>query len=242
MTSDQQDDRLFGKYPGIVVNNQASDGKQRLGELVVKVPGILVEGPNGKPDQPLETIAKPAFHPGFFFIPDKDANVWVEFVAGDMNFPVWTGVWFPKGATPKTHDGKIPNENHKIIRTSSGHLVELDDTKDAEKLIISDKENKNQVRFDSKGIKLSDGNGNTITLNDKGITLNASGAKIIMEAGAIKMTDGTGKLQFVVLEDIFKWLENHNHTGNFGAPTPAFPADKVILNAEIKSGTIKSGK
>src|SRR5205814_7880539 len=33
---------------------------------------------------------------GFFFIPEVDAGVWVEFEAGNLDFPVWVGTFWSK--------------------------------------------------------------------------------------------------------------------------------------------------
>jgi len=130
-------EKYYGKYPGVVVSNEAlDDAEHHRGELLVQVPGILEETSDGSGQQPIEVIARPCFHPGFFFIPEIDAHVWVEFVAGDINSPVWTGVWYPNDATPLTQDDEAPTEFQKIVRTASGHVIQIDDTGDARKIII----------------------------------------------------------------------------------------------------------
>ncbi len=129
--------KYFGKYPGLVMENTPPpDGTAHRGELKVKVPGILEE-PDGANPKPIEVVAKPNFLPGFFFIPEVGAQVWVEFLAGDINCPIWTGVWYPNDASPKTSEGEAPTEFQKVIRTASGHVVELDDTEGQEKIDIS---------------------------------------------------------------------------------------------------------
>src|SRR5215813_12151211 len=82
----------FGKYPGVVVEN---DDPEKRGRLKVRVESVLgnevVTGwaqpcmpYGGAPDQ------------GFFFIPEIDATVWVEFAAGELDYPIWVGTYWGK--------------------------------------------------------------------------------------------------------------------------------------------------
>ncbi len=133
--------RYFGKYPALVLENTVPEDQDdygdHRGELKVQIPGILEEDPDNDGQQrPLQVRAKPCLHTGFFVIPENEAQVWVEFVEGDINTPVWTGVWYPQDAAPATTDDEAPTEFQKIIRTASGHVVQLDDTDDDQKIII----------------------------------------------------------------------------------------------------------
>jgi len=250
--------RYFGKYAGIVLAHGGvpSDAAKR-GQIMVRVPAILEEGPGGD-DQPIEVLARPSFLPGFFFIPEEGAQVWVEFVAGDINFPIWTGVWYPDQAAPKTVDGSEPTRFQKVIRTISGQVVQLDDTNGSEQTVITDSKNGNTVTFDANGILFKDLNGNTVTLDSNGITLSdlnnnkvildSSGitlqsaaltGKLVVATTSVKMTDGAGSLQLVVLEPLLsQWLNSHQHIGNMGAPTPLLPPLIPLLST---IPTFKSG-
>lgn len=131
--------RYYGKYAAIVVKNKVDelelpDRENHIGEIIVQVPGILEDGDSGQ--QPIEVIAKPCFAPGFFFVPEKESHVWIEFIAGDIDFPVWTGVWYPVENVPKTWDDEDPDELKKVFRTASGHVIEMDNTEDDEKIVI----------------------------------------------------------------------------------------------------------
>lgn len=126
MTILDQDDqgssprKYFGKYPGVVVasagNDDATNASVARGEVKVQVPGISEETPDGKNMRPYEAFAAPCFPPGFFFVPEPGAHVWVEFAAGDINHPIWTGVWYPKESVPKTHDKKDPTSVQRVIQ------------------------------------------------------------------------------------------------------------------------------
>jgi hypothetical protein len=169
----QTDERYYGKYPGLVCKNTAPENdedKVHTGELLVEVPGILEESENGTSEQPIVVLAKPCFHPGYFFIPEVGAQVWVEFIAGDVNSPVWTGVWYPVKETPKTVTDEAPTEYQKIIRTASGHVIELDDTAEKEKIVIR------HTHKDGARIQI-DENGSVLIANEKGsfVFLNADG-------------------------------------------------------------------
>src|SRR4051812_15436231 len=90
----------YGKYAGQVLQNtKPQNANQHPGELLVEVPGILEEDPSGTGSRALQVIAKPSFAPGFFFIPEPNTPVWVEFVAGDVNQAIWTGIWRAPGTT-----------------------------------------------------------------------------------------------------------------------------------------------
>jgi hypothetical protein len=159
LSGERPSESYFGKYAGIVVDNGPPQSGPHRGELLVRVPGLLEEDPSGKGNRPLEVTAAPSFLPGFFFVPDKGAQVWVEFVAGDINFPIWTGVWYPASAVPSALAG-APTEQNKLIRTAAGHVIELDDTKGSEQITVKHGTSGFAVILDGKGITVDDGSGN----------------------------------------------------------------------------------
>ncbi len=197
--------RYYGKYAGTVSDNSAPSSGDHRGQVKVKVFGLLEETPDGSDNQPLEVLARPAFHPGFFFVPDNGTNVWVEFVAGDINYPIWTGVWYPDGATPKaikttdpTTAGDAPTLDQKIIRTTSGQVIQLDDTDQAQQTIVKDETNGNTVMLSSSGITV------WATANKGNVTLQFGGgqqptATVIVEDK--KVTVSANQTQTIVLDD-----------------------------------------
>lgn len=145
--------RYYGKYAGIVTMNtlddmQLADRENHLGEIMVQVPGILEDGDSGQ--QPIEVIAKPCFAPGFFFVPEVESHVWVEFIAGDIDYPIWTGSWYPVASVPKTFDEQDPTELQKIFRTAAGHVIQFDSTEDDEKIVIFHK-SETAITLDPEG-------------------------------------------------------------------------------------------
>ncbi len=175
----------FGKYPGLVLDNAPGVDAPHRGRIRVKVPGILEEAPDGTSEQPVELLAKPCFPAGFFFIPEVGQQVWVEFAAGDVNEPLWSGAWYPDEATPKTVANSSPTAAQKIIRTASGHVVQLDDTRDEEKVV---------VRHGTGSFISIDKDGTVVIGNHLGSTviLNAKDENVVIvdqHANSVRMTD-----------------------------------------------------
>lgn len=109
--------RYYGIYRGFVSSNQDPDNRGRLQLTVPKVYG----------DQTYKRWADPkgmyaGKGIGSFWIPNKGDPVWVQFEDGDPRFPVWDYGWWRKGDAP---EGAKPE--NKIIQTTSGHRIEMDD-------------------------------------------------------------------------------------------------------------------
>jgi hypothetical protein len=255
-TYDQaQPARYFGKYPGVVVENGKQQGASKhIGQIKVRVPGILEETPDGQGNQPLEIVASPSFLPGFFFVPDKDDPVWVEFVAGDINSPIWTSVWYPKDkGAPQTFDGKDPTETQKIIHTSKDHVIQLDDTDGSEQIVVHDKKNGNTITLDQNGIKI-EGKKGSVVIGQSDLTLKFSQTTATLKDQALELTDGVNSIKIgssgiaitasagvtvngspVVLSPLLTWLSAHQHVGNMGGPTPLLPAPPLLTSSPFVS-------
>jgi len=88
-------EKLFGKYRGVVISN---NDPMRVGRIQVQVPDVSGDTtlgwampcvPSNLPKQVGSAL------------PKVGARVWIEFEAGDINQPVWTGRWFGSaGETP----------------------------------------------------------------------------------------------------------------------------------------------
>jgi uncharacterized protein involved in type VI secretion and phage assembly len=151
--------RYFGKYRGVVTDNEDPDN---LGRVKAKVPRVLGDEETG--------WALPAFiyggksEQGLYAVPDVDAGVWIEFEGGDLSYPIWTGTWFTSGAIPES-----AQPGQKVFKTKSGHKIVLDD--DAESIEITDS-NGNSIKMDSNGIEITDSNGNSIKMASGGVSVN----------------------------------------------------------------------
>jgi hypothetical protein len=83
--------RFFGKYRGKVENNI---DPMMLGRLQVSVPAVLGGGRLSWAT-PCVPYAGPSL--GWYAAPPISANVWVEFEAGDPDYPIWTGCFWGQG-------------------------------------------------------------------------------------------------------------------------------------------------
>jgi len=195
----QRVEKYYGKYPGLVLENTPPEDASHRGELLVEVPGILEEAPDGEGQRPIQVLARPCFLPGFFFVPEVGVQVWVEFVAGDINSPLWTGVWYPTDAVPQTEDGEGPTEFQKVIRTASGHVVHLDDTEGEEKIVIRHKTDTTCISIDQDGhILIEHADGMTIEIKeDNTIAVNCGTMTITADDGMTITGDVTveGEMQ-----------------------------------------------
>lgn len=218
--------KYYGKYPGVVLSNDPPRNAPHRGELLVEVHGILEETPDGKSQRPIRVMAKPCFPPGFFFIPEKDDQVWVEFGAGDINNPIWTGVWYPQAKTPNTADAQAPTKFQKVIRTVSGLVIQLDDSNGSGQVVITDEKNKNTIIMDQNGIKLAAGNNVNITMDSTGITLNADAVNLGGAAGeGVVMGESFG--------NIWNLFINHTHTTATGPTSTPVPPAQPPLSAAV---------
>ena len=130
-------DRFYGKYRGLVTDN--SD-PANLGRLKANVPEVLGETETGwaLPCAPYSGSGS-----GFYTVPDVGAGVWIEFEAGDVSRPIWSGCWWGSGELPSDDLGSRATPPMKVLRTEAGLLVALND--DAQTITLSDSDSSNHV-------------------------------------------------------------------------------------------------
>jgi len=78
--------RLYGKYRGICRDN---NDPRKVGRIRAEVPFPLGTGPDA-----WSVWAWPSLPPGVFDVPNEGDGVWIEFEAGDINSPIWSGIWY----------------------------------------------------------------------------------------------------------------------------------------------------
>ena len=81
---------FYGKYRGKVENNV--DPLQQ-GRVQVTVPAVLGDG---RLSWAMPCAPYAGSQVGFFAVPPVGANVWVEFEAGDPDYPIWSGCFWGK--------------------------------------------------------------------------------------------------------------------------------------------------
>lgn len=113
----------YGKYRGVVSDVSDPDGNCRI---KARVPAVLGDAETG--------WALPAFpfagdgH-GQVMLPEVGSMVWIEFEAGQLDFPIWSGGFFVPGQRPDPQGDGV-----RVIVSKNGHQVVLDD--DADELIL----------------------------------------------------------------------------------------------------------
>lgn len=219
--------RFFGKYRGLVVDN--NDPTNR-GRLQVTVPAVLNEVNAWA--MPCIPYAGPNM--GNYMMPDVGAGVWVEFEAGDTSYPIWTGGYWVDNELPHNESDTEATPPLKIIKTNSGLMINFDDN--AEKLTISDKDGSNIMTFEVQTGK---------------IRVEAA-IKVVVEAPQIELVEnsmhplvfGDDLLQY--LNQIVQIFNSHMHPGELalGAlpvtpmiPVPFMPpATPSLLSTKVKTG------
>jgi len=220
--------RYFGKYRGIVKDNE---DPEKLGRIRALVPEVLEDVVSG---WALPCTPYAGTGTGQYTIPPKDAGVWIEFEAGDVSRPVWTGCWWASDSLPQDNAGNRTTPPLKIIRSEKGLMVTMDDG--SQTITVSDSNGNNMVE-----IKVQQG---LITI--KGAT------KAIVEAPQIELVEnathpvvfGDNLLQY--LNQLVALFNAHLHPGELAAgfipvtpapPATPFPAAMPSLYSfKVKSG------
>jgi uncharacterized protein involved in type VI secretion and phage assembly len=170
---------------------------------------------------------------GAFLVPPVGAGVWIEFEAGDVSRPIWSGCWWSSSDAPKDQDGNDAAPERRILRSEQGLIVALDDQ--GQKIDISDSNGSNIITIDSQGGKL---------------TVKAS-TKVVVEAPQIELVEssthpvvfGDDLLQY--LQQLTQLYQTHMHPGQTAAgipvspapPTPPLPSPmQTMLSQKVKTG------
>jgi hypothetical protein len=121
---ERQTDRFYGKYRGLVFTNV---DPQNQGRLIAIVPEVLGTVPTNwcLPCTPYAGSALPA---GLFNIPASGAGVWIEFEAGDVNRPIWTGCWWGTAQVPVNELGMPSPSTSKVWKTDTGLMISMNDS------------------------------------------------------------------------------------------------------------------
>jgi uncharacterized protein involved in type VI secretion and phage assembly len=156
---------LFGKYRGTVSTVGTGDD---LGRIRAYIPSVLGEGKESIWIEPASPFAGKKH--GIVFIPEEGDGVWIEFEAGHPWLPIWTGFWWGKDQKPKA-----ATENVRVIATSHGHQIVLDD--------------------DNDEIRLEHGKGPSIVITEDKITLKVGSKQIEISDSGVDINSGNLKVE-----------------------------------------------
>jgi uncharacterized protein involved in type VI secretion and phage assembly len=129
---EQTENRHWGKYRGIVADR---NDPERLGRLKVRVPSLLADAVTGWA-WPVAPYAGAGI--GLFAVPQEGDLVWVEFLEGDLEHPIWSGAaWArPDGQTEIPEEARDAYPDQVVLRTASGNVIVLSDAAGAERITI----------------------------------------------------------------------------------------------------------
>lgn len=198
------DRRYYGVVEAIVVENDGDDE----GRVKVKFPWFDGGASVTEWCRVSQLYAGGGY--GSVFVPEKDDEVLVAFIHGDMRFPIVLGGMYNGVDKPPTarKDGK----DQKIIRTRAGHEVLLDDG--------------------AKEVRITTAQGGTMTVTATGeITLDA--AKVTVKADSIDLGGGAtepGVLGRTLLAEFLK----HTHPAPGGVTGPPTPLPPTVLAQKVK--------
>jgi uncharacterized protein involved in type VI secretion and phage assembly len=124
---------------------------------------------------------------GFFFIPPKGADVWVEFEQGDPDYPIWTGCFWPEtplgGPSPPRPSGSPPGipvpPSTKMLKTDYVTIT-ITDAPGMGSLTIETKDGMKIVMKTLEGIEISNkaGIGASVKLTPKSVTINQGALEV----------------------------------------------------------------
>jgi len=207
-------EKIYGKYRGIVLNNL---DPLNLGRIQASVAEVLGEVPTGwaTPCAPYAGTGS-----GFFSIPPVGAGVWIEFEAGDVSRPIWTGGYWGTAeppAVPPAPPGTPTMPTTKLWRSETGLTTAIDDL--TQTITVTDGLGTNQVV-----ISVATG---TVTI--KGLARVVLESPLIQEGSQVAAHPAVlGDQLMTYLATITTLFNAHVHPGELaGGFLPVTPAPAV---------------
>lgn len=164
--------RYYGKYRATVLNNLDPESRGRIQVQLGDRYGLFPS-----------TWALPAFpvasiQSGFVAIPPLRSSVWIEFEAGDPQYPIWTGAFFENpGEMPVLAAAGTPVAPNIFMQTV-GQVT----------LMLSDNPAANVMIKTLSGAMITMGESGVVISNGKGATIALTGPSVIVNAGALTVT------------------------------------------------------
>jgi hypothetical protein len=197
---ERQTDRFYGKYRGLVATNTDPEDQGRITAIVPEVLGGMASS------WALPCTPYAGVQAGLFTVPAVGSGVWIEFEAGDVTRPVWSGCWWGKAEIPLNESGDAATFVNKLLRSDNGLMLAFNDT--TQTITMTDKDGSNVIRMALGKIDVT---GNTL------VTIEAP--QIKHGASAVQpVVLGTDLLSY--LGEVVAMFNMHVHPGEFlGSPT-----------------------
>lgn len=157
----------FGKYRGTVANN--IDPMQQ-GRIQVSVPSVLG---GGQLSWAMPCVPYAGSGVGLFLIPPTDANIWVEFEAGDPDYPIWSGCFWGIGEVPA-----LPAiAEMKVLKTDLCTIT-LNDLPGVGGITIETMTGM-KIVMSATGLEIDNGQGGSIKMTGPQVSVNNGGLEVI---------------------------------------------------------------
>lgn len=159
---------LYGKFPGYVVDNHDPD---HVGRLRVQVDSLSKD--------PL-TWALPCFPVagdgvGIVGAPPRGSKVFVEFIGGDIRYPIWVGAHFAE-STEVPERARRERSSTSLVLEAEGVGIEIvGGPQGSVTLYLTDGP---KLTLSSSGIAIDAGRTGTVTLNGTSVDLNDGGLRV----------------------------------------------------------------
>lgn len=153
----------YGKYRGIVTDVDDPNNQLRIRATV---PAVLGEHPCGWA-MPAAPFAGDGH--GFVMLPKVGSGVWIEFEAGRLDNPIWSGAWWASGERPDPQGAGV-----RVLVSEQGHKVILDD--------------------DAGELQLVHGSGPSIKLTGDEILISCGSCEIKISSDSISLNNGQIKI------------------------------------------------
>jgi hypothetical protein len=153
----------FGKYRGIVTDVGDPNNQCRIRATVPAVLGEQ-ECAWAMPASPFAGEGH-----GMVLLPKVGSGVWIEFEAGRLDNPIWSGAWWSNGQRPDPQGDAV-----RVIVSEKGHKFILDDEADE--------------------VKLLHGSGPSITMSGSEIVLTCGACEIKITNDNISLNNGLIKV------------------------------------------------
>lgn len=165
--------RFYGVVVGVVTNNQDPEDMHRV---KVRFPWL---GDDIESNWARVTAFMAGNDRGAYFLPEVDDEVLVAFEHGRVDYPFVLGsLWNGQDIPPESNQNG--ENNHRVFRSRSGHVLLFNDTDGSETIEIVDKSEKNKIVIDTAN--------NSITIEaDSDIAIKSANGKLTMEANGIEI-------------------------------------------------------
>ena len=136
--------------------------------IKAKVPSVLGDADSG---WCMACVPYAGPQVGIAFLPEEGSGVWIEFEGGDVSYPVWTGCYWREGEVPSGVGAERQGDRHQVTEPG-GHWTTTQERS-----------------------RISDNNGNSVTLDTSGITLSRGSQQVVIGDASVSVNDGALEVQ-----------------------------------------------